>query len=88
MRGVRLLATGQRGPGGFPSAMSSGGWTLYSWAQVRPWFVNHATDSLVDGERLQVEHDRRIAAADHLMQARALMRGDHLADGLAALLSA
>ena len=86
--GVRLLAAGQRGPGGFPNPMSSEGWTLYSWAQVRPWFVNHAPDSLVDDELLKVEHDRLIAAADHLVRARALMRGDHLADGLAALLSA
>lgn len=86
--GVRLLAAGQRGPGGFPSPMSSEGWTLYSWAQVRPWFVNHAPDSLVDDELVKVEHDRIIAAADHLVRARALMRGDHLAVGLAALLSA
>jgi len=86
--GVRLLAAGQRGPGGFPSPMSSGGWALYSWAQVRPWFVTHAPESLVDDEPLNVEYDRLIAAADHLVRARALMRGDHLADGLAALLSA
>jgi len=82
---VRLLAAGKRGPGGFPGPMSSGGWTLYSWAQVRPWFVRHALDSPVDRELLTAEHDRLIAAADHLVRARALMRGDQLAELLAAL---
>lgn len=86
--GVRLLAAGKRGPGGFPGPMSSEGWTLYSWAQVRPWFVHHAPGSPLDQELLTVEHDRLIAAADHLVRARALMRGDHLAEGLAALVSA
>ena len=85
---VRLLAAGKRGPGGFPGPMSSAGWTLYSWAQVRPWFALHAPASPVDQDQVTIEHDRLIAAADHLVRARALMRGDHLADGLAALVSA
>gem|GEM_PF-493863 len=85
---VRLLAAGKRGPGGFPGPMSSAGWTLYSWAQVRPWFAHHAPASSIDQDPLTLEHDRLIAAADYLVRARALMRGDHLADGLAALVSA
>jgi hypothetical protein len=92
---VRLLAAGKRGPGGFPGPMSSAGWTLYSWAQVRPWFAHHIPAYPVDQELLTAEqelliaeHDRLIAAADHLVRARALMRGDRLADGLAALISA
>jgi hypothetical protein len=82
------LAAGKRGPGGFPGPMSSAGWTLYSWAQVRPWFAHHIPAYPVDQELLTAEHDRLIAAADHLVRARALMRGDRLADGLAALISA
>lgn len=67
---VRLLATGQRGPGGFPPPLSSGGgWVLYSWAQVSAWF----TDVL--GTACSVtEYDRLIAAADHLVRARAMLR--------------
>lgn len=85
---VRLLAAGKRGPGGFPGALSSAGWTLYSWAQVRPWFAQHAPVAPIDHELLTAEHERLIAAADHLIRARALMRGDRVADGLAALISA
>ncbi len=85
---VRLLATGKRGPGGFPGPMSSDGWTLYSWAQVRPWFARHYPSSVQDRELLTLEHDRLIAAADHLVRARALMRGDNLAVGLASLVAA
>ncbi len=86
--GVRLLAAGKRGPGGFPGPMSSAGWTLYSWAQAWPWFSRPAPSSPLGQEPLTLERDRLIAAADHLVRARALMRGDHLADGLAALVSA
>lgn len=84
---VRLLAGGQRGPGGFPGPMSADGWALYSWAQVRPWFARHYPAGVLDHELLTFEHDRLIAAADHLVRARALMRGDDLAGGLAALVA-
>jgi hypothetical protein len=85
---VRLLAAGRRGPGGFPGPMAADGWTLYSWVQVRDWFVRHYPSSDLDRVLLTVEHDRLIAAADHLVRARALMRGDDLATGLAALIPA
>lgn len=65
---ARLLATGQRGPGGFPAALSAGdGWTLYSWVQVADWARARLGRS-VDVD----EHDRIIAAADHLVRARAV----------------
>lgn len=85
---VRLLALGRRGPGGFPGPMSSAGWTLYSWAQVRQWIARHYAPADQDRELLTLEHDRLIAAADHLVRARALMRGDDLAADLAALVAA
>lgn len=65
---VRLLAHGERGPGGFPPPMSTAGWTLYSWAQVARWFAEHY--------QLDTEYDRILAAADLLVRARAILRGD------------
>lgn len=85
---VRLLAAGKRGPGGFPGPMSSHGWTLYSWTQVSEWLTRHYPSTVQDREPLTLEHDRIIAAADHLVRARALMRGNDLAGDLAALLVA
>jgi hypothetical protein len=54
---------------------------------TRPWFAHHAPASPLDQELLTAEYDRLIAAAEHLVRARDLMRGDRLADGLAALVS-
>jgi len=85
---VRLLASGRRGPGGFPAPMSADGWTLYSWSQVREWMARHYPSTVQDSEMLTLEHDRLIAAADHLVRARALMRGDDLMADLARLLPA
>ncbi len=85
---VRLLAAGKRGPGGFPGPMSSHGWTLYSWTQVSEWLMRHYPSPVRGRELLTLEHDRIIAAADHLVRARALMRGNDLAADLAALLAA
>jgi len=65
---VRLLAAEKRGPGGFPGPMSSAGWTLYSWAQGQPWFALHDPASPVDQVLPTLEHDRLIAAADHLVR--------------------
>lgn len=85
---VRLLSLGRRGPGGFPGPMSSDGWTLYSWAQVRQWMARHYPSADLDRELLTLEHDRLIAAADHLVRARALLGGADLAADLAALVAA
>lgn len=85
---MRLLAVGKRGPGGFPAPLQSEGWTLYSWSQVRDWFARHAPGSVRDTEERNLEFDRVIAAADHLVRARALMRGVDLARGLDGLLAA
>jgi hypothetical protein len=84
---ARLIANGKRGPGGFPPPVSSGRWTFYSWVEVRTWFARHVPGSLHDTTDA-IEYDRLIAAADHLIRARALMQGDAQARGLAALVAA
>ena len=68
---VRRLANGSRGPGGFPAPLSADGWSLYSWARVSTWFADNygGTDSVTD-------QDRAIAAADLVLRARALLRGE------------
>lgn len=81
---VRLLANGQRGPGGFPPPMSSGGWTFYSWAQVAAWFTRHFPGT---GHEQSTEYDRVIAAADHLVRARAILAGDDAGARLAQLIA-
>jgi hypothetical protein len=64
---VRQLASGQRGPGGFPVAMSGDGWTLVSWAAAADWFREHHGSDVTSTER-----ERTLAAADYLLRARAL----------------
>ncbi|MCL2467106.1 MAG: hypothetical protein FWF02_03355 [Micrococcales bacterium] len=64
---VRLLANGKRGPGGFPPVQSGDGWTLVSWAATADWFATHYGADVTSDE-----HARTIAAADHLLRARAL----------------
>ena len=77
---VRLLASGARGPGRFPPALSADGWSLYSWAQVQRWFTE------AFGVVPEVtEYDRTIAAADHLIRARAILDG--MDAGLAGLVA-
>lgn len=79
---VRLLATGQRGPGGFPSPFSSGQWALYSWAEASAWFAMHYnTDT-------PLVFDAEMAAADLLIRARRMLADDEHRDQLAALLTA
>lgn len=76
---VRLLAAGKRGAGGFPAPLSGDGWALYSWAGVSAWFSSNY------GGAYSVSDDNRvIAAADHLLRARALVSAPVL-DGLAGL---
>lgn len=75
---VRLLAQGKRGPGNFPLPLSGDGWALYSWADVGSWFSN-AYGTTVDDN----EHDRIIAAAAHLLRARALVPSEPLSALLA-----
>jgi hypothetical protein len=72
---VRLLAAGRRGPGGFPTSVGAGNASLYSWAAVSDWFA----------EKLGVvvqAHDadsRLLAAASHILRARALAPAEDLA---------
>jgi hypothetical protein len=67
---VRLLATGKRGPGGFPVPYSTGQWALYSWALVSAWLACHYGSEAVS------VYDREIAADDHLLRARHMLAGD------------
>lgn len=67
---VRLIAAGKRGPGGFPTPLSTGQWSLYSWAEVSAWFSrSHGTEA-------PSAYDREIVAADHLIRARRILAGD------------
>jgi hypothetical protein len=65
---VRLLASGQRGPGGFPPPVSHEPWSLYSWTQVAPWLTEH-----YPGTPFELDH--QAAVADHLLRARHLASG-------------
>lgn len=78
---VRLLAKGARGPGGFPAPLSSTAatWTFYSWAQVADWFARNYDQHF--------EYDRVLVAADLLIRARALLRGDPEAAELAKIVA-
>ena len=70
---VRLLAVGKRGPGNFPAPMSGDGWSLYSWASVTKWFA------ATYGSAATVSNDERIiAAAGHILRARALVPNESL----------
>ncbi|TFD22596.1 hypothetical protein [Cryobacterium sp. TMS1-13-1] len=72
--GLRLIAQGRRGPGGFPAPISGDGWALYSFASACEWFVkNYGIAPAVSDD------DRLLAAADHLFRARALVDGSTLA---------
>jgi hypothetical protein len=66
---VRLLAVGERGPGGFPAPVSAGQWALYPWTAVAEWFTAHYADQAY-------ELDRQAAVADHLLRARHMARSE------------
>ncbi|MDN5914126.1 MAG: hypothetical protein L0I76_03265 [Pseudonocardia sp.] len=77
---VRLLAAGRRGPGSFPTGRDG----FYSWAAVRAWFADYDSDAVGAPDADALAYDRVIAAADHVVRARALMQGH--AQGLRELL--
>lgn len=79
---VRLLAGGQRGPGGFPAPLSDGQWALHSWAEVAGWFATHY------GTAGPTAWDREVAAADHVIRARHILAGDKVRAEMAQLMSA
>ena len=79
---IRLLAAGERGPGGFPPAQHG----FYSWVLVRAWFALYDPAAVGSPTEDDLDYDRTIAAADHVVRARALMQGH--AHGLEALLPA
>lgn len=68
---IRLLAAGKRGPGGFPAARDG----FYSWVAVKEWFARYAPETVGSPGPGELTYDRIIAAADHLVQARMLLRG-------------
>lgn len=78
---VRLWATGKRGPGNFPAAISGEPWALYSWAEVSAWLAEH------QDRKAASAYDRELAAADYALRARRLAGHEHRAD-MAKLLTA
>jgi hypothetical protein len=78
---VRLIATGKRGPGGFPAPLSRGQWALYSWTEVSIWLAQHYGTEAVGS------FDRQIAAADYLIRARRIIDDDTARGELAQLLA-
>jgi hypothetical protein len=78
---VRLIAAGKRGPGGFPPALSTGQWSLYSWADVSAWFCR------TRGTDAPSAYDQQIAAADHLIRARAILKNDEQRHQLSKLMT-
>lgn len=68
---VRLMTTGQRGPGGFPAPLSTdSGWSLYSWVQVQDWYARNGFSGIGRDAKW---YDREIAAADHVLRARSML---------------
>lgn len=64
------------GPGGFPAAVGTGQWALYSWAEVSAWTQ---TQGMKHAE-VADDYHRDLAAADHLVRARQLLHRDERAD--------
>jgi hypothetical protein len=79
---VRLLATGKRGPGGFPAPLARGQWALYFWTEVSIWLAQHYGTEAVGS------FDRQIAAADYLIRARRMIDDEAARGELAQLLAA
>ncbi|MGP4015504.1 hypothetical protein [Saccharopolyspora sp. 5N708] len=80
---VRLLATARRGPGGFPAPLSNEGWALYSWSQVADWSTRHL-DARQSVDAFEIE----IAATDHIVRARNMLRDNAERAELSRLLTA
>ena len=71
---IRLLASGERGPGGFPLPIYTDP-ALYSWFEVARWFA-----TALDEPALPRDEDAAvIAATSHLLRARALTNHDQIA---------
>jgi len=76
---LRLLASGKRGPGGFPEPLSGDGWALYSWTLVADWYSrNYGADELP-----AVTDDQRVLAAASLMLRAVETAGPAVSDLLA-----
>jgi hypothetical protein len=72
---VRLWASGERGPGGFPSPemITTGGEKVWDWEQVARWLGRHREeiDSMPGLAALHV-----LATADRVLAARAALRSE------------
>jgi hypothetical protein len=83
---VRMLASGTRGPGGFPapSLVTTGGERVFRWSEVAEWLR----------DRLELDLDippHELATADRLLAARAALDeepDEHTRAALSALLEA
>lgn len=66
---VRLLAKGERGPGGFPVVKSGDGWALYSWTQVADWARKNSVADIPEDDNARI-----LTIANYLLRAKALAR--------------
>jgi hypothetical protein len=78
---VRLWASGQRGPGGFPRPVmiTPGGESVWEWEQVEPWLLEHEPGRqkavhvtlYLNGSRAHV-----LFTADRVLRARDALRSE------------
>lgn len=72
---VRLWASGERGPGGFPppELITTGGEKVWDWEQVAMWIRKHR-EHIDDTPGMRVLHV--LATADRVLAARAALRSE------------
>jgi hypothetical protein len=88
---VRLWATGQRGPGGFPkpALVTAGGEQIWNWVEVAPWIAEHqaneerrrafdtrAAAGTMPPVSLLSEAMRTIVTADRVLAARDALKSE------------
>jgi transposase-like protein len=73
---VRLWATGQRGPGGFPAPelITPAGEKIWDWDQVAPWIGQHQHRAAFEIGRAEAK--RIMGIADRVLAARAALRSE------------
>jgi predicted DNA-binding transcriptional regulator AlpA len=65
---VSMLASGQRGPGGFPRPVAGNVRSpLWHWADVAAWFVSRSGESVVDEDRIRTIASINGALADRVL---------------------
>lgn len=79
---LRQLATGQRGPGGFPAPLiEADNISIYSWAEISEWLRTRMGDDIPPG-------NPDVALADALVKVNCRARAAHREDGLRHLFEA